>query len=458
MSAPTTQNLKSPPIAEILRTIYFLLQDGIEKNDIVVELVDLISPLRNDINFLNWKAMIQNDAKKYLKAYETCEEILKQIKSGGAYFNAGKVAYKANKLDISKEYLEKAIELMPNDSMPILDYSVTICTMGDFDKALDLIENIDISKLSEKDAKVVQFNKGWHYICKGDFKQGISLLHLGREINVWGSHAGKYKNPMWNGKTKKGKKILIVGEAGIGDEVINARFSKIIRDRGMIPIMSTVHKNSSMLSSVPYLEKVIDHSEINKTDWDFWAPCMDLPYILKINSKDIPNKPYIFAKEEYTKKWSKIIRSNKKYNIGIRWMGNPLYELDLSRTLPVELFDIFGDLNIQFFSLQKNDDMNLKMPNNVIDVSEKLESWDDTMGAMMNCDLIITSCTSIAHVAGALGRDTRVVIPLLPYYVWADMKKESYWYESVKLYRQKEWKKWDDPFYELLDDLKKELK
>lgn len=452
-SAPTTYDLESPPISEILRTIYFLLNN--DKNDVAINLLDIISPFRNDVNFLNWKAMIEHDAKKYSRAFETCEKILKLVENSGSYSNAGKAAYKVNKLDVSKKYLETAIKIDPNDPMPVLDYAVTVATMGEFDKALDIIENIDVSKLDEKNSKTVSFNKGWHYIRKGDFKKGISLLHIGREINVWGSHSRKYKKPMWNGETQKNKKILIVGEAGIGDEVINSRFSKNIKDRGMIPIMSTVHKNVSMLSSVPYLEKVIDCSEIDNEEYDYWVPCMDLPYVLNIDQSEIIKTPYIFAKNEYVEKWSKIIKSTKKYNVGIRWMGNPLYELDLARTLPIELFDIFKNLDIQFFSLQKDDGFPLKLPKDVIDIAPQLKSWDDTMGAIMNCDFIITSCTSITHVAGALGKNTKAIIPLLPYYTWADMKKDSYWYENVKLYRQKEWKKWDAPFYELLEDLKK---
>lgn len=452
-SAPTTYDLESPPISEILRTIYFLLNN--DKNDVAINLLDIISPFRNDVNFLNWKAMIEHDAKKYSRAFETCEKILKLVENSGSYSNAGKAAYKVNKLDVSKKYLETAIKIDPNDPMPVLDYAVTVATMGEFDKALDIIENIDVSKLDEKNSKTVSFNKGWHYIRKGDFKKGISLLHIGREINVWGSHSRKYKKPMWNGETQKNKKILIVGEAGIGDEVINSRFSKNIKDRGMIPIMSTVHKNVSMLSSVPYLEKVIDCSEIDNEEYDYWVPCMDLPYVLNIDQSEIIKTPYIFAKNEYVEKWFKIIKSTKKYNVGIRWMGNPLYELDLARTLPIELFDIFKNLDIQFFSLQKDDGFPLKLPKDVIDIAPQLKSWDDTMGAIMNCDFIITSCTSITHVAGALGKNTKAIIPLLPYYTWADMKKDSYWYENVKLYRQKEWKKWDAPFYELLEDLKK---
>jgi tetratricopeptide (TPR) repeat protein len=457
-STPTDPQKNNIPIAEILRTIFFCLQDGIEDNRTALSLLDKIAFLRNDDAFLNWKAMVEYDAKSYIRSFETSELLLNRNHSGESYFNVGRAAYKANQLEKSEKYLRNAIELLPGEISPILDYAVTVCTMGEFDKAFDIINNIDLAMCDEKSTQIVEFNKGWHFIRRGDFKKGIDRLHIGRLINVWGSHAGKYKKPLWDGNTHHGKTILMVGEGGIGDEIINARFAKTIYDRGMHPIMSTVHRNQSMLSSVPFLENIVDNKEIDLIDWDYWVPVMDLPFTLKINNDEIPSQKYLSANPEYVEKWKNIIKSDKKLNIGIRWMGNPRYELELARTIPLQYFQYLTDMDVQLFSLQKDDEKTgLCLPNTIIDISDKLESWDDTMGAMENLDLIITSCTSVAHVAGALGRPTWVVIPLLPYYTWADMKKDSYWYDTVQLYRQKEWKNWREPFQQLKNDLKKKL-
>ena len=453
---PTPPN--TLPIPEILKVIQFCSNDKVEKYDIAIGLLDMISNLRDDLEFLNWKSMVEFECKKYLRSFETSEQILKITKNPNTLFNAGRAAYKANKLRHSEAYLKQAMELNPKDSSTILDYAVTICTMGDFEGALNIINNIDKSKLDTLHSKIVDFNKGWHNIRIGDFKKGMQLLHIGREIGMLGNHKKVYTKPEWDGKTYPGKTIYIVGEAGIGDEVINARFSKIIKDRGMNCIMSTVHKNQSMLSSVETLDDIFDISEANNKQWDYWTPCMDLPFILGIESKDIPSKSYIKAKQSYIDKWKDKIKTNKKLKVGIRWMGNPLYELELARTIPAELFEQLNEFDIQMYSFQKNDGCkDLKIPKGVIDISDDLNSWDDTMGAMKNMDLMISSCTSIPHVAGALGVPTWAVIPLLPYYTWADMKKESYWYDSVSLYRQKIWKDWSHPFEEVKHDLKKLL-
>ncbi|MGZ8924281.1 MAG: hypothetical protein ACXW2E_00225 [Nitrososphaeraceae archaeon] len=442
------------PIPEILRVIEYCLDDNIEQYQTAMKLVELLSPLRDDIEFLNWKAMVEHDAKAYAQSLNTSEQILTHIISVGALYNAGRVAYKANYLEKSKYYLEEALKMEPTNSSILLDLSVTVCTMGHFDEAFNIINNIDINTLDDHHKKIVDFNKGWHFIRNNSFKQGIEFLHLGREINIWGSDSRKYKKPRWDGVTREDSTILIVGEGGIGDEIINARFSKIIQDRGMKCVMSTCHNNISMLKSIRTIDDVFNNSDIDIKEWDYWIPCMDLPYILRIESNEIPSLPYLTPNNTYVQKWKNKISSNKKLKVGIRWMGNPKYELELHRTIPITYFEQLSNKNISFFSLQKNDGFaEMCLPIGVIDISDDLTSWDDTMAAIMNLDLVITSCTSIAHVSAALGKETWIVVPLLPYYTWADMKKQSYWYDSVSVYRQTQWRNWEHPFKEIKQDL-----
>jgi ADP-heptose:LPS heptosyltransferase len=174
---------------------------------------------------------------------------------------------------------------------------------------------------------------------------------------------------------------------------------------------------------------------------------------MSLDIGDIYSKPYIFSKPEYVDKWAHRIKSDR-LKVGIRWSGNPRYELELGRTIPTEYFERLRNERIQLYSLQKDDGQaDFKIPNGVIDLASGFNSWDDTLGALHHLDLVITSCTSIAHAAAALGKRTWIVTPLLPYYTWADMKKSSYWYDSASIYRQKSWNDWSDPFAEINIDL-----
>jgi tetratricopeptide (TPR) repeat protein len=444
-------DINAIPVREIAFLIKYCLDPRVEDFDLAITLLDKLSHLRNDVEFLNWKAMVEFEAKKYVRSLHTSEQILTVVDNAFTNFNAGRVAYKANELLKSKTYLERAMELDPTDYAAKLDHAVTVCSLGDIDGAFELINSINANDAHT--AQILEFNKGWHYIRRGDFKRGMALLHIGRSINIWGSHARRYSRPQWDGSTQEGKTILIAGEGGIGDELINARFSKNIKERGMRAIMCTQHGNESMLSSVPWLDAVISPADIDKTSWDYWVPCMDIPYTMSLDIDDIYSQPYIFNKPEYVDKWAPKVASDR-LKVGIRWSGNPRYELELGRTIPTQYFESLRNEHIQLYSLQKNDGQaDFKSPHGVVDLASGFNSWDDTLGAIHHLDLVITSCTSIAHAAAALGKRTWIVTPLLPYYTWADMKKSSYWYDSASLYRQKRWNDWSDPFAEINRDL-----
>lgn len=450
-----------PPVTEILKTIQFCLAEGVEEFEAAVYLADLLAKMRNDVEFLNWKAMVEYDAKQYVRSFNTIEQVLEQFKTADMYYNAGRAALKANKLDKSEEYLRTAMGLKPqarNDML--LDYAVTISTMGRFQEAAELIESIDVSTFTEANKRIVEYNKGWQYVNQGNFKQGMKCLHEGRLAGIWGNNSKTFSRPEWDGQTHPGKTILILGEAGIGDEIINSRFSQIIKERGMNCVMSTVHKNTEILQSITSIDRVFDAKDVESAAWDYWVPCMDLPYALGIDSLDIPSKPYISVDQYYIDKWTALlnIMGKKKFNIGIRWMGNPRYELELGRTIPAHFFSQLNHPDVQLWSLQKDDGARQMLyPEDTNDIAGNFENWSDTMGAMKNMDLVITSCTSVAHVAGALGIPTWVVVPLLPYYTWADMKPTSYWYDSVRVYRQETWGDWTSPMNKVKTDLFKLL-
>jgi hypothetical protein len=96
----------------------------------------------------------------------------------------------------------------------------------------------------------------------------------------------------------------------------------------------------------------------------------------------------------------------------------------------------------------------MQLPATVTDLGSELETWEDTLAAMAELDLVITTCSSVAHAGGALGRPTWVMAPLMPYYTWAEPGERTSWYPSVRVFRQKHYRRWDAPCAAVADALK----
>ena len=141
-----------------------------------------------------------------------------------------------------------------------------------------------------------------------------------------------------------------------------------------------------------------------------------------------------------------------KFKIGIRWSGNPQFEAQQHRVFPVQpLIDLHKIEKITLYSLQRDNDLKDNLP--FADLRYDMKTWQDTAEIINGLDLVITSCTSIAHLSAALGKPTWIIVPVLPYYTWALPGKKSPWHDTVTIYRQTKHGNWDEPFTSLKNDL-----
>ena len=176
----------------------------------------------------------------------------------------------------------------------------------------------------------------------------------------------------------------------------------------------------------------------------------------------------VLSKDELNKKWKHILSTENKPIIGINWQGNPTAEKNYNkgRSLPLETFSTLArNNNFKFLSLQKGfgseqlDHCSFK--NKFVDCQPEINAtWDflENASIIENCDLIITSDTAIAHLAGALGYPTWVALKKIPEWRWMLDGYESPWYPSMKLYRQKERGNWEEIFETIKKDLQSLIK
>jgi len=441
--------------------------DILERADLLDEIVDFMEMFEKhklvpkDILGYDLYCYAYNKAKKFKMAIQSGEKALSLAKGveqqASVRANLGKIYLAANEAQKSKECYEFIIKNVGKNPEIVLDYSAALFACNQKEESYQIIKELEeeIWKYDQIMADSILYNLGVHYIQKGDFRKGMEHLNIGRKLKVFGSYSKVWDIPEWNGVPKRNLHVLKVGEGCIGDEIINVRFVKHLKDMGMRVSIMTTHKVKSIYSHMGF-EKNIDISEYNKKDFDCWTAMMALPKTLDLDSPDLWYGPYLQAKPNFIEKHKEKITG--EFKVGIRWAGNPRYDHELHRSLDLKsLVNCLPENNnCSLYSIQKDVGLDqLKDLPSIVDLSNDLTTFEDLLGVMANLDLIITSCTSVAHAAASLGKKTIILIPIMEYYTWAEGKPTSSWYgDNVRLIRQVKPKSWKESYDELKTVLK----
>lgn len=306
------------------------------------------------------------------------------------------------------------------------------------------------------------FNRGWFLLQDGNYQMGSQLLEHGRYLNTYGGGFLKTPAPIYNPAEHdiKNKSIIVSLEGGYGDEIITARFAASFKKLGAAKVyLACAPELCSLLSRISGVDGVILRNQSHTVAHDYWVPGFSAGWVAGHTYADLPGQSYLTALPQSVELWKNIVKSDKK-KIGIRWAGNPKFEHQQFRRFPEQfLLNLAQHPELQLYSLQR-DHNTVSLPESIVDLQHLLLSWEDTAAAIMNLDLVITSCTSIAHLSAALGKETWVVVPILPYHTWAYRSPEytkSPYYNSVTLFRQQKPGKWNDTFQDLYANLQRKF-
>ena len=317
-------------------------------------------------------------------------------------------------------------------SLHPLDVALKLAIEGEADWSEKILRD------QPQDDPRVAFNLGWHELRHGNLYRGMDLMSAGRVLSVFGSPPPNTPAPIFRGPNPT---ILLRSEGGLGDHIINARFATQLSQYGKV-ILSTHPSLVNLLKTIDGVSDVISDVTEELPDHDYWVPAMSAPYVLKLDYKNLTGTPYLTVKPK---------KLNGKFKVGLRWSGNPQFEHEQHRKFDKQLMlDLANMEGATFYSLQRDEDL-VDVP--FTDLRHKMKTWVDTASILAGLDLVITSDTSIAHCAAALGIETWIVVPVLPYYIWALPGEKSPWYDSVTLFRQEQYGNWDAPFKKIHDKL-----
>jgi len=326
--------------------------------------------------------------------------------------------------------------------MHTLDFALQASINGNPDISEDLLRSYQ----DQNDLRVI-FNLGWHEMRHGNLKKGLQMMDAGRFINVFGSQ--KISGEIWRDQDLFNKTLLFRCENGFGDQIMNFRFAKDFEKKGARVVVSCDKTLTAFFSQQGFIS--VSHEATNEVYYDYWIPSMSAAHILNYDTDNFPGKPYLTSP-------AKLLYSKpESLKVGIRWAGNPEFEHEQHRKFdPQPLIDLYKIPEVTLYSLQRDEDLISGLP--FADLRDQMKTWQDTASIIQGLDLVITSCTSIAHLSAALGKETWVIVPVLPYYCWAQPGEKSVWYETARVFRQKHYGDWSDPLNQIHEELLKKVK
>lgn len=351
----------------------------------------------------------------------------------------------------------RAIELRPGYHMAYSNLGATYDQMGEFDKA---IESYDQALSLVPNYPEAQWNRAALALLLGDYPKGWQLFESRWAVKAHQMEQRVLAGVRWTGREYiANKRILIFAEQGLGDTIQFSRYALLLQKLGAIVVLQVPSALKKILQTLSDSLSVIDDSE-TPSSYDYYCPIASLPLMFGTTLQTIPSfTSYLHATQEDTQAWGRRLPSIKQKRVGLVWSGNPQHLNDRNRS--IALGDLLPRLpsNCQYVCLQKevsasDKELLAKYPDFSL-VGSLLQDFADTAAICANLDVVVTVDTSVAHLAGAMGVPTKLLIPFVPDWRWLLKRDDSPWYPSIQLYRQKKLGDWSHAFNELASDLRR---
>lgn len=262
--------------------------------------------------------------------------------------------------------------------------------------------------------------------------------------------------PQWDGESFVGKNLLLRWEQGLGDVIMFGRYAPLVQARGGRVLLEVVEPLVDLMATCAGVDEVIKHGD-PLPPFELQLPLLSLPRIFRTDLASIPaNIPYLSIPDRvpHREGIDRILAATRGHTrVGLVWAGNPKHINDVERSIPSALLKPFEALPVAWHGFQVGQSMEPPFPA-VVPMGPVIGgSFADTSYALSAMDLVITVDTAIAHLAGALGLPTFLLITAFPDWRWLLDRTDSPWYPTMRLYRQSEAGNWASVIERVISDL-----
>ena len=378
---------------------------------------------------------------------------------GAAYKCLGNTLHAMDHQEESIHCYDRALSIEPNDAVTLRQKAVALIYSDRLSEALPTLYQSLRYDPSNADTRV---GIGLVLLLHGDYKQGWYYYGYRRNLKSWTQPS--FQQPIWTGNSLDRKTILVVTEQGFGDTIHFIRYSSLLKARYNCHILVKCDPSLvSLLATCPDIDGLVGDDD--DVDFDYFVPLMDLPGLFEDTLSTVPNRiPYLRADPDRLAKWRTYFTKYTGVRIAVVWQGNPTNAADHLRSFALQDLVCLNSLEgITLFSIQKHFGLEqlqevehqLKIVPLGHMLDNETDAFLDTAAVLEHVDLLVSADTALAHLAGALGVTTWLVLPTIPDWRWCLDRDDTPWYPRTTLFRQSVRGNWRDVFDRVKDRLLK---
>jgi len=322
----------------------------------------------------------------------------------------------------------------------------------------DAIASFDRAIALEPDFADAHFNKSLALLAMGDYPRGQTEYEWRWKRSGAEHLRHNFGRPVWSGDDQLQRRtILLHAEQGLGDTIQFARYAPLLGRAGATIVLETHPELKPLLARLAGVRSVIARGEARPAH-DVHCPLGSLPLAFKTELSSVPAEiPYVSADAERIARWRPRLEALGGPRVGLVWAGNAAHANDRNRSVPLALLRaLWGADAARVVSLQRDlraGDAEMLAAAPVLHLGPELADFDDTAAVVAGCDLLITVDTSVAHLAGAMGRPVWLLLPFSCDWRWTAASDRSPWYPSARLYRQPQPGDWESVVARVASDL-----
>lgn len=447
-----------------------VLAHQVGKHDIAVDLIEK-AVRQNDQNPVAFNNL--GEAYKGMKRLDEAERCYRRALSLKPDFvevssNLGNALKDQGRLEEAEELFRQALSVKPDFLLARYNLGYVLQSLGEFDEAEATFVEIVTQKPDHVDAAE---NLARLRLMRGEYSEGarffedrFNLAQEGAPQRVQKQFRLLQGRRRWRGESLKGLRLMVITEPGAGDNLMMMRYLPLLKqfEPARVVVYSTPHL-ARIFQEMACVDEVVPMTERVPFDsFDLFAPMFSFPYHFQTTLDTIPERvPYLPLPKDAKKLWRTRMEDLPGVKVGLTWGAGRLSPTGKKRSVPLELFMPLLDVpDLQLVSLQKGKEADqLKgLGWDVLDFMGECQDFLDTACLVEQLDLVISVDTSVAHLAGALGKPVWLLNCFESEWRWMVGREDSRWYPSMRIFRQSKRGVWEGVIEEIVAELPRFIK